>query len=369
MRFLILISLLSLVACKTENKIVGKNTPPAPAVEEAEKTTKSVNLIEESPQLVLPHAPHASTLRKKLLLQLIESKFKTNEVTKISEQDEFKFSDTSDIRKQLNLTQFQKMSETQTRVIVSYAQNANAYLVPTNVPVTSIIEKLKIQPEGERTLVWMSSKEGVTREGQVIYLLSVNHEDLMEVDRMTYSEIVNVDTKTTAHQLKLKYGQIAEVQMQFDYFVQQLQVQNLSGKGLKCTPETMEAGSCGSCSYKKEVPSSQFKSQPIDSLNELNFDVTLGGRKIEINDLSPVFDKKQLMMIINANSFTHDEELSLQFLMNPRSFSVVTNGFDYEYTCTNKGVSKAEILQSRAQSDFKVKVFGRGSALKKIELK
>jgi len=362
-----------LAACKTENKIEGKKSAPTLSSPEVQNKIKEEVVfdkkLEDTPQLVLPHAPHASILRSKLLLQLIERQFKSKELVKVAAEDEFKFNDSSDIRKQANLSRFQIKSETQARVIVSFSEAINAYLVPSNVPVKSLIDELHIQTEAERTLVWISPEEGVTRAGQVIYILSVNHEDLMEIDRMTYSEIINVNTKSHEQQLKLKYGQVAEIQLEFDYFVQMLQVQKFNGVTRRCKPEDMEAGSCDPCTYNREVPSSQFKVQAITSFNDLSFDVVLGGKKVELSDLSPKVVNNNLSIIISANNFSLEGDLDFRFVLSPRTFGVVTNGFNYGGACTQRNFSNTEILQSKAQSNMKVKVYGRGSLIKKIDLK
>lgn len=374
MRSLLLIFCLSLVACKTENKIEGKTVSPLQQTQNEVKkdlsqiSSDSVLVLPKTPQLILPHAPHASLLRSKLLLQLINREFKTQELTKITSADEFKFTDKSEVRKQFNLDDFQKKSEMNARVIVSNTQNVSAYFVPANVPVKSLINELNIQEEENRSLVWMSPDEGATQAGQVIYLLSVNHEDLMEMDRMTYSEVFNVDSKATEQKLKLKYGQVAEVEFQFDYFVQMLQVQKFRGTAMKCSPDDKEAGLCEPCTFDREVSFAQFKPQAIASFNDLGFDVTLGGKRVELNDLTPKFANNNLSILINANSFSLAEDLDFQFLLKPKTFSVVTNGFNFGNRCAQRNFSNTEILQSKAQSNMKVKIYGRGTTLKKIKL-
>lgn len=371
MRVLILIFLFSLAACKTENKIEGKTVSSFPQAqnETSKNLSQSSNdILPKTPQLILPHTPHASLLRSKLLLQLINREFKTKELIKITSADEFKFTDKSEIRKQFNLDEFQKKSELNARVIVSNAQNVSAYFVPANVPVKSLINELNIPEEENRSLVWMSPDEGTTQAGQVIYILSVNHEDLMEMDRMTHSEVLNIDTKAAQQKLNLKYGQVAEIEFQFEYFVQTLQVQKFRGNTMKCRPDDVEAGLCEPCTFDREVPFTQYKSQAIASFNDLGFDITLGGKSVELNDLSPKFANNNLSILINASNLSLAEDLNFQFILNPRAFSVVTNGFNFGNRCAQKSFANTEILQSKAQSTMKVKIYGRGTLLKKIKL-
>lgn len=361
MHFFYFLILLSFAACKSENQIPGKPATPYQALRNYTEKMK------DSPKLVLPHTPMGSILRNKLITNLIEANMKTNKLTTILKEDEFKLLDQQDAEP-TNLERF-KSGSNEAKVIVSYSQALNAYLVPAGLPLKELETHLKIQNEDNRELLWITEKEGLTKAGQVIFLVSVNHEDLMEFDRHLYSEKIEKLNIEGDLILNLQFGQEAEIKMQTDYYKQALHPQKFAGATSRCKPQDYEAGTCEPCSFDRQVPSS-YSQQKSVNFNDLNLTVKMGDKKFSINSLSPIYEHERNLMIlkINASTFTDEDSIDLRFTMNPKSFQVLTQGYNYSDKCLLRNISQNEILQTKAINHFVIEIKGRGALLKSIKL-
>lgn len=371
MPLLLLTLLIAFTGCKkTNNEIVGthftKTEDPA-FVAAVEK--QALTNFDKRPLLIIPHQIEESKLRNKLIEQFINRELKTKNNTEIDPIDELQFSG-SVIKDQFDIQDFQIKSKQLARVYVSYAGNFYAYLVPANLPIEKLTDRLEINSEEGRELILLSSPEGVTKAGQAIYFLSVNHEDLMAHDRLSYSEQFKVDTKSATHQLKLRHGQKATFNFEVNYFVQTLFAQQFNGLSRKCSPEEREAGSCDACIFYREVPSSSFKVVKPVSHNELGLEIFLANQIIASKDYDVKFSDTGVEVKFDVSKFTNEAEVDLKFNFNPGTQSAITRDYNFTERCQSKiPNARTDLLQTKVLSSFSVKIYGRGSLLKNIKLK
>jgi hypothetical protein len=369
MPLLLLTLLIALTGCsKSKNEIVGTNFEKKDdqAVVAAEKQV--LNEFDKRPLLILPHKNEESRLRNKLIEQFINRELKTNQNIEIDSFDELQFSG-SVVRDQFDIQDFQIKSKELTRVYVSNASNFYAYLVPINIPIEKIADRLEINPEEGRKLILMTSSEGATKAGQAIYFLSVNHEDLIAHDRLSYSEQFKVDTKSNSHQLKLRYGQKATLLFDVNYYVQALYVQQFNGLARKCTPDLSEAGACDICTFNREVPSSELKLFKATSLDELGIELTVGNQNFASKEMGITFSESRVELKLDVNNFTKEAEVDFKFNFKPGAQSVSTKDYNFAAWCQSKSPNvKTDLLQTKVLSTYSAKVWGRGSLLKTIKL-
>ena len=356
--FIILSLIFTFVSCgKKENKLL--------------KGAVSVEAIEQKDFLTIPHEYNKSLIRSKLLNIIVEKDFPAlvdNPDNAVKARDELNKFDISD----RDLKNYQQKEKEFTKVIVSYVDKEEIYFVEERILFTELIKKLELYPEGgDRVLKMFSSNNERTYKGGVVYIISVNHRDLMENDRAFYKEKINMNKNS----IVIDSNKTAILSVNYDFFMQKVAVQNFQyTKILRCSRDLIEAGTpCGTpCEYKRHMPSGDFEKVGQPNLNDLGFNLKYTDSLMTTHQLE--ISKKQdglFEIEIKYYELSDEDFFTLEMVQTPSSsYPRSAPGFDYNHMCEagQRNVNGNITLQSKVNFSMALTLLGRGAELKKIKL-
>jgi hypothetical protein len=164
------------------------------------------------------------------------------------------------------------------------------------------------------------------------------------------------------------------VVMSIDYnvYLQKVLPQSFGGNLIKCTRDLMEAGMCGpQCSYKRNLPSSEFEKINENEIEKLGLSVRYGNFAGTIKDLN-IINKKSDHFEVKIES---QEGLGDSYILSiqqaaSRIYPQSAPGYDYSVNCSSsdRNVHGDVTLQSKVNYSIKMTTFGRGAELFKIKL-
>jgi len=333
--------------------------------------TVGIEAIEQKDFLTIPHEDNKSLIRSKLLNSIVEKDFPAlvnnpdNGVKTHDELNNFEIPER-------DLKNYQQKEKNFSKVIVSYVDREEIYFVAERILITELIKKLELSPGGEdRVFKMFSTDNERTYKGGVIYLISLNHEDLMENDQRFYKEKIHMNRQS----IVIDSYKTAILSVSYEFYMQKVAAQSFRDtKILRCSRDLIEAGiPCGSpCEYKRHMPSGEFEKIGQTNLNDLGFALKYAGRVMAVNELGIVRQRNASFEIdIKSHDMLGEDFYTLELVQTPSSsYQRNAPGFDYNLMCEagQKNVNGNVTLQSKVNFSMAVTLLGRGAELKKIKL-
>lgn len=352
---LILIILSVLVSCRKEQNNVGSNV--------------SMVIFEQKIFTTIRNGQNKSLIRSKLLNSIVEKTFPPaivnpdNAVKKHDELDKYVMTET-----EKNL--YEEKEKNFSKIIVSYHDREEIYFIPDRVPVSNIISELDLTAGVDRVFNILPTDNEKTYKGGVVYLVSLNHRDLMKNDQKFFNKLSDENIVNRTRTIDSNVSVVLFVD--YSLLVQKLVPKTFGGHIIKCTPELREEGSCGvQCAYKKDVLSSEYESMPESRLDKLGFNLQYGEHTPKLEDLQIVNTRDGHFEV----KVDYQEVLQDNFLLtiNPKpseSYYKRTLGYDYTEMCSEseREVWSNEYRQSKVEFKITMQTFGRGAELLKIKL-
>ncbi len=352
MPYLLLLVSLMFVSCKKDNQI--------------KKSSTVIQASEQRTYLSHSHGLGESKIRNKLLNQLVEEKFPTGKIENaVKNYDELEG---------LNLTKddlntYMEKERLMTKLVVSSTDRLDIYFLPRGVALNLIPGQLGIKAEAGRVLKWLSTP-AATVEGSTLYLIHVNHEDLMENDKTFYQETYNNADFADKKGFILNDGREAQISLKHDFYREQTVAQTFKGRIKSCSRDLMEAGECQECLYKRQIPSGQFALVPNVSLDEVGFRLMINGERFLTSELPSEFTSDGVVRFkIKSSEFLKSNQARVEIEKTAAPvYQSESAPYDYSGHCVRSEGRESFSLQSKAQIYLSVKVLGRGDMLRAVSL-
>lgn len=347
MRALLLTSLLILVSC-------GKNN-------ELQNSKNSSNAVESSkPYFTFNHEEGRSKFRNKLLNAIVAESFPSEQISiELKHNDEL---DSNELNPK-ELEDYKSIEQTMAKVVVSFSGHTDIFLMPDGLPVVEIAKRLSIKADPDHGLKFLKSDYVKTTKGQIFYLVSVNHEELMVNDQNFYQKPVTLNEKFTAEKVKLDGSKKFEFTVKYTYFTQQLAMQAFSKPvGGRQSKGCWETDSCiNFCNYNMQVPTAEY-AKASAHFGELGFAVKINGKIFPLEALkaTQASDDSFKFSVVENEASLGESGLQIITLELPAS-QVTTPG-------TSCGVNGTADIGHKAEFAVGLTVWGRGEELRKIKL-
>ena len=334
------------------------------------KGSLGAEAIEQKDFLTIPHEDNNSLIRSKLLNSIVEKDFPAlvnnpdNAVKANDELSNFEISER-------DLKNYQQKEKNFFKVIVSYVDREEIYFIAERILLSELINRLELSPGGEgRVFKMFSTDNERTYKGGVIYLISLNHEDLMKNDQKYYKERISM----TRNSIVIDSYKTATLSVNYDFYMQKVAAQNFRGTlVVRCNRDLLEAGiPCGQpCEYKRNMPSGDFEKIAQTNLSHLGFGLKYSDRVFSINELA--IGKQQagsFEVEIKSPDMVGEDFYTLELVQMPSStYQRSAPGFDYSIMCDGQRNINGDVtLQSKVNFSMAVTLLGRGAELKKIKL-
>lgn len=354
---LIIITLAALVSCGKKENNLGTNV--------------AIEAFEQKNFLTIPHHENKSLVRSKLLNLIVEQNFPAlvnnpeNLVKKNDELNKFEISER-------DLKNYQEKEKAFSKVVVSYSDREEVYFVPAKIPVVNLVKELELSVEADRVLKFLPVDNDKTYNGGTIYIVSVNHADLMKNDQQFYqTQSAGMKSFTNQSLLIDSYKSVV-LAVDYDFYFQKLIPQSFGGKVIRCTAASREDGSCGAqCAYKRNMPSGEFEKGTEKSLANLGFAVKIADSVTPLSDLVVMNQKDGHFEVKIESQEMLGDNFALVVLQTASStYQRSAPGFDYTNMCSSddRNVSGNVTIQSKVNFSVTVNIFGRGVELKRIKL-
>lgn len=297
-------------------------------------------------------------LRGKLLNSFVEERFPSgDESNKIKNRDELTFAKISD----RDLAIYKDKENSTAKVIVSYSDRTEIFFLPQNVPLEIIASKLNLKNEIDRKFKWVKTNITKTYSGAVLYLVSLNQEDLVQNDQNFNKETITLGQDFTAREMKLVAGKVLELSVDFSVFLEGEVGQQFAGRGVRCNRDLAEAGACGLCSYTRNVPSGSFNSTTTLPLNELGFSVKIGQQIFGLNEFNPLVSNENFKIEINSSGFDLRKETSVQIIsVAPVGITKHTPAYNHTGFCLSTSDDVQITLARKVKASVTATIKGRG---------
>jgi hypothetical protein len=356
MRALLLASLLVFISCGKNNELQGS------------KATATLSAVElNRPYFTFNHDEGKSKFRSNLLNSIVAETFPSEQIS-----IEFKYHDELDSNpvNTRELEVYKSKEQVMAKVVVSFTNRIEIFFMPEGVLVTSIAEKLLLQPDTDHSFKLLPTDYIKTTKGKTFYLVSVNHEDLMTNDQKFFQHPRVLAENFTAENIKLDGSKRFEFTVKYSFYTQQLTLQDFTKKiGSRMVKGCNEDGSCITyCTYKLPVPSSEFAKVSNATLSELGFGMKINGKVFPLESLNvQQTSDNSFKFSIVENEATIGES-GLQIINSPLpSSKVATSGQQYGGN-TSCSINETANVGHRAEFNVALTEWGRGEELRKIKL-
>lgn len=353
MPYLIILFSLFFAACKSKENAIGRHAV--------------VSSSEQKSFITIVHNPGESLIRNKLLNLIVEETYPgKNPDFQIKPKEELIGYELSD----RDMGIYHEHEKKMTKLVVSYSEHLEIYFIPRRVVISELVSQLGLKPEPGRIFKWLKFYTPSTSENTTLYLINVNYEDLMENDKNFYQLYYDLKDLGSKKELNVESYKEMELTMQYNFFKEVPVAQTFNGRKVICNRETRESGGCGQCSYSKLVASGKFERILVPSLDELGVKLKIDGREVLFGDLSSeLVNQQEVKFRIRAEAFTTSPALKVEFFrVQPVSHTIDAGPANYTEACIGDEGRGLISLQRKSDIDLKVKVMGRGEALRKIVL-
>ncbi len=326
----------------------------------------SVSSNEQRSFIVIAHAEGESVIRNKLLNAIVEEKFpQGREESIIKESDELK----GHAMSERDIKFYSEKESLMTKLVVSFSDRTEIYFLPPQMFVSDIAGSLNLAPEANKTFKWLKREGELTEAKKTLYLVSVNHEDLMENDKKYYKEFFDLKDLSVRTTFKVEKFREVILGLNYQFFKERPVMQNFTGRTVKCNRDLAEAGMCGQCVYKKLVPSGFFDKIENPSLDELGVYLSLDDQNVFLSGLGPqMIAPGQVSFQLKVESFAGQSLLKIDLEKRaPGSYSVGSNAVRDHLCKGDEGAGNIS-LNISSQLELKVEILGRGERLKEISL-
>ncbi|MEA9356943.1 hypothetical protein SHI21_12030 [Bacteriovorax sp. PP10] len=354
---LIILSLALLVSCGKKSNNISNS---------ADKEA-----FEQKNFLTIPHEENKSLIRGKILNSLVEQTFPAlvntpeNEIQKNDELNNFEISDR-------DLKNYQEKEKVYSKVIVSFSDREEIYFVPERVLVADLISDLELSPEVARVLKMLPVNNEKTYKGGVIYIVSVNHEDLMKNDQKFYKTQTSAMKGINGQSLLIDSHKSVFLSVDYDFYLQKVAPQTFGGKMIRCTPDLRESGMCGlQCAYKRNMPSGEFEKVTEKTLGNLGFVVKYANKTASTSDLVIMNQTDSHFDVKIESQEVVGDDYALEIVQLASStYSRSASGYDYTGACSGseRNVYGDVALQSKVNFSVTMTILGRGTELKRVRL-
>lgn len=353
---LIILSLAVLVSCGKKSNNLGSSVV--------------MDAFEQKSFITIPHEENKSLIRSKLLNSLVEQTFPAlveNPSSKIQNNDELKNYEMPE----KDLKNYQDKERGYNKVIVSYQDREEVYFVPERALVANLISDLELSAGADRVLKILPGASEKTYKGGVVYIVSVNHEDLMKNDHNFYKIQTNALKGVNGQSLLIDSYKGVILSVDYEFYLQKLAPQSFGGKVIRCTRDLIEAGMCGvQCGYVRNMPSGAFEKGTEQNLGNLGFAVKYGNKTVSASDLvitnqtSNHFDVK-----IESQEASGDDYALEVVQLASSTYQRSAPGYNY----TNCGAADQNVngnvtIQSKVNFSVTMTILGRGAELKRVKL-
>ncbi len=343
--FLILLCLLSAVACNNSN-VTTKN-PKIP--------------FQNNSYLHLPHSKDQSVLRRKLLNVSLTKTLNQKMEVEIDSGDEFKFLNEEHLLGGNEKVDYENYKSTCAEIIVSFNDHLEFFFVPTGIKREDALSQLGVQPESGETLFWAMETPSVLTKGHIYYLVSASTSDIKNNDVNFYQQKLAYK-ELNSQSFQFKNNQKITLDFKINYYLKQTAVVTRAGaaRTTRCTRDMSEAGLCGGCDYKIEVATGG-KIQKQWQKQDFRMTLKLNGVEYSLDNLdSMITSEGNLEITLDLRQMNLSEDVTLEIL--PFSVQKVTrsfSGFDFAPTCRVTNVVEAQDLTPEIHADLSVEVMGR----------
>lgn len=351
---LIILSLAVLVSCGKKTNDLG--------------STVVASAFEQKSFLTIPHEENKSFIRSKLLNSLVEQTFPAlmdNPDTKIQKNDELKNYEISE----KDLRNYQDKEKVFNKVVVSYPDREEIYFVPERVLIANLPGDLELSAGTDRVLKILPNDNDKTFRSGIVYIVSVNHEDLMKNDHNFYKTQVNALNK--GQSLLIDSYKSVILSVDYDFYMQKVAPQTFGGKLIRCTSELIEAGMCGyQCGYKRDMPSGEFEKVTERSLGNLGLAVKYANKTVAVSDLAITNQTDSHFEVKIESQEGLGDNYTLE-IAQVASSTYSRNAPGYSYTncyASDQNVNGSVALQSKVNFSVTMTILGRGAELKRVRL-
>lgn len=363
MRFSLIVLILAITACKSENQI--KPRPwSAPAETKSELPARV-----EVPELGQPdykvfHDEGQSVLREKLMTKLINKHLekkseKTSDVS-IKWDEELKLKNNESELSAFETEEYSQKSFTHARIVISLPKQILVYFAKPGL----VLKDLLSDKKGNLQLLTTEEKSAA---GKVYYAISVSKEELLNYDNKTFVQSLDNGSFSESMHLKLRKGQEVTARINFNYYVENALLKTFVAPGVRCYK-----GNCTYCNFSREVPGNSLVKKNNASLEEIGLTVSAGGMNYPLSIFKPLMtaaDQVELNLtdVLSGEAKTYDLVLSLNIRTLTQKMEVQSLGFQ----CGEDREMYSEISQFKTKADAKVTLIikGHGDLLNDIALK
>lgn len=301
--------------------------------------------------------------RGKVLNSFVEEKIPSGkEYHQLKFGDELTFVDLDQRDKNI----YKEKETNEAKVIVSYLDRTEVYFLPENISLAQIISKLNLIPDPERYFKWVKTDITKTYKGSVLYLVSLNIEDIIVNDQSFYKDTIDLNNNFAGQKIKLSAGRLLTFDVKYSIFTQVETVQDFEGTGIRCNSQTRESGDCGKCYYQRNVAGGATNQAAQLPLNELGFAVKLGDKTYEINNFKAEQLDGSFRMELNSSEFDIRKDVEVELVAPAISgITKITAGYNYRGSCESTNHSGAITLGRSVTASVTAKLWGRGKEILK----
>ncbi len=349
----LILSLLILISCTNKEQALIPNKKP---FYESEQTVEPEARIAEEFEyksfLTIPHTEGKSSLRNQLINNLIEFSLQKKALVI---KDRLELDSTP-----MSANELGRYSENEmnlAKIIVTMTNGSEVFFVPENISLKNIASRIGLVEETDRKLKWLGVDESqLTENGKSYYLLSVNHDDLINNDRVFYTHDINLSNKFAGQSLTFARGTRLEVSIDHKFF--------------KETVTEHEVVKNADCRYLKAFPSGQYAQIENQTISQLGFLMSKNKNWFSVTDSNIEITSGQNFKIHVHPEMMEDKEYTIEFSQNVTASIEESFPMKVPNSVCGFGFKKVSIetLKTKAEFNISVKVFGRGEKLREITL-
>lgn len=319
--------------------------------------------LEQSAFLTVKNTQATSFFRGKILNTFVEEKFPTGLIAmQMKNRDELKHYAMDD----RSLVLYGEKEKNSAKVIVSYSDRSEVFFLPENIPLETLAASLNLKPEAHKVFKWVTTNTTKTFNGVVLYLVSMNLEDIVKNDQNYFNEVIDLKNEFAGKKIGVTDGVVLEFKIAYSGYQQAEVAQSFEGARISCRRESLESGECGKCSFQRSVPAGHYLKIENLPLSESGITLRLGERVYLLNEFNPVVESNGLKLTINASDYdlrnVEDSELMVSKL---EALSKFSPNYGHSGYCPDRSGGSVIGLDRKVEASVLVTVRGRGTELLK----
>ena len=355
MKFLLPFLVLFLnIACheinSTSNSITARNLP-----------------FNNSVYLSIPHVEESSILRRKLLNSELDNQLdifnENTDNTEIDTSVKFQFVDKNLKFSSLDNEEYNYNKVNAAEVIVSYKDHLDFYFVPNGIDRFKALAQLGLKPKVGSSFFWSKNADTYLVKNKTYYLVEASKEEIKNNDIYFNYLTQKIGSEFNEKIFTFSKNQKISLKIKGDVFEKEKIVRQFNRSGLGSRNCDQEAGTCGRCTYKMEMPSGEFvkKSSSMKELSDLV--VKINGEEHLLEEFNPIQNSEgEFLITLDLKKYTQEKEEEVIIEFQQKTHIPVikqVTGVDYTPSCFEFKDKRSFDFTPKINIDLTAEVFGR----------